>query len=153
MDVRKADPYLSYAMQDFAVPLGRSDREMRGDCHDRLLVRLREISESLGILKNVAENMSPGPFHNPQLTGDPAVAGGAPLKIVAGEAYSRIESSRGLLGCHVISDGSDRPARVHFRVPTLASLAVVPSVLVGARIEDLPVVLASLDLSLPEADR
>jgi NADH-quinone oxidoreductase subunit D len=73
--------------------------------------------------------------------------------VPAGEGYARIESARGLLGCHVVSNDTARPARVQFRTPTAAHLALIPELLTGIRVEDLPVLLLSLDLGLAEADR
>lgn len=148
MDVRRDHPYLTYKGLDFVVPQGPESGERGGDAHDRFLIRLREITESLGILRHVAETIPRGPYMG---AGLPSESGQA--VIPPGEAYSRVESARGLLGCHVISDGGPRPGRVQFRVPTLAALAAVPEILHGTRLEDLPIVLASLDLSIAEADR
>lgn len=153
MDVRRAFPYLNYPSQDFDVPVGRGEGGAVGDAHDRFLVRLREIGESLGILRHLAESMPAGDFLCPGVELDAATPETVALQIPPGEAYARIESSRGLLSCHVISDGGERPARVQFGVPSVAALAALPEVLKGIWIEDLPVVLSSLDISLAEADR
>jgi NADH-quinone oxidoreductase subunit D len=152
-DVRRAHPYLIYAEQDFEVPVGRGSGGIPGDAHDRFLVRLHEVSESLRILKHLAETIPQGPFLRPGIELDAGSPEAATFRVPRGEAYVRVESSRGLLGCHVVSDGGEKPARVQFRVPSLAGIAVIPRIIQGIWIEDLPVVLASLDLSLPEADR
>jgi NADH-quinone oxidoreductase subunit D len=151
-DVRKAHPYLSYKSLDFRVPTGRGTDGVAGDSHDRFLLRLLEMTESLEILKHVAETIPSGAFLNRQILPE-AGAEDYRIKVVSGEAYTRVESSRGMLSCHVISDGGARPSRVQFHTPTTASLMSLPEVLVGIRIEDLPVLLASLDLSIAEADR
>lgn len=144
-DVRKHSPYLGYKELDFEVPLGRGEGGTVGDVHDRLLLRLREISQSIEILKQTADRVPSGAFINEKL--------GRDYVIPAGEAYARIESARGLLGCHIVSDGKERPSRIQFRPPTLSNLLVLPHLVSGIRIEDLPVVLASLDLGIAEADR
>lgn len=145
-DIRKAHPYLGYETLDFEVPTGRGDGGgTPGDSHDRFLIRLREMTQSLEILKDAAESVPAGEYLNGKVDSIP--------QIPPGEAYARIESSRGLLGCHVVSDGGDYPVRVQFRSPTLAHLQAIPGLIQGIRIEDLPIVLASLDLSLAEADR
>lgn len=144
-DVRKDAPYLGYDRLDFIAPLGRGEGGVLGDVHDRFILRLREINESMEILKQLVDRIPGGQFlHAPVLKDYP---------VPAGEAYARIESSRGLLGCHVISDGKSGPSRVQYRVPTLASLMAIPYIAPGIRVEDLPVVLASLDLGIAEADR
>ncbi|MBI2711502.1 MAG: NADH-quinone oxidoreductase subunit D [Bdellovibrio sp.] len=144
-DVRKDAPYLGYSNLDFIAPLGRGEGGVLGDVHDRFLIRLREINESMEILKQVVERIPDGPFLHAPVGND--------YKVPAGEAYVRIESSRGLLGCHVVSDGKLKPGRVQYRVPSLANLMAVPLITPGVRVEDLPVVLASLDLGIAEADR
>jgi NADH-quinone oxidoreductase subunit D len=144
-DVRKDSPYLGYDELDFEIPLGRGEGGSIGDVHDRFLLRLREITQSMGILKQIAEALPLGDYINPDIEKGYVVP--------AGEAYSRIESSRGLLGCHVVSDGKPNPSRIQFRPPTLANLMAVIHLVPGIHIEDLPVVLSSLDLGIAEADR
>jgi NADH-quinone oxidoreductase subunit D len=144
-DVRKSDPYMGYDQLEFEIPVGRGEGGNVGDVHDRFLLRLREMTQSMEILKQLIEKLPTGEFLNEKYEKG--------FTIPAGEAYSKIESSRGLLGCHVISDGSEFPSRVQFRPPTLANLMAIPQLLQGTRIEDLPVVLASLDLGIAEADR
>ena len=144
-DVRKVSPYLGYDQLDFQVPVGQGEGGVIGDVHDRFLLRLREMSQSIEILKQLAESVPSGEFINSKLEKECIVP--------PGEAYSRIESSRGLLGCHVVSDGKANPNRVQFRTPTVGNLMAIPSLVTGIKLEDLPVVLASLDLGIAEADR
>ncbi len=144
-DVRKKFPYSGYDRLDFETPLGQGEGGVLGDVHDRFLIRLREITQSMEILKQLLDVVPSGEYVNRKLAKDSVVP--------PGEAYSRIESSRGLLGCHVVSDGGPSPSRVQFRSPTLANLLAIPQIVRGIRIEDLPVVLASLDLGIAEADR
>ncbi|HAR43835.1 MAG TPA: hypothetical protein DCS07_14570 [Bdellovibrionales bacterium] len=115
------------------------------DANDRFLLRLREIAVSTEILRQVAENISDGAFCSRKQ--------GQEIKVPAGEAYVRVESARGLLGCHVAADGGPMPARIQFRTPSHAHLAAIPELLSGTRLEDLPVVLSSLGLGVAEADR
>lgn len=140
LDVRRFHPYSGYDHVDFQVSAGTG-----ADCHERFLVRLREVSQSLEILKQALEYLPGGPFLEKGVDRE--------FSLKKGEAYSRVESARGLLGCHVVSDGGLRPARVQFRTPSTAVLSALPDVLAGQRLEDLPVVLASLDIGVAEADR
>jgi NADH-quinone oxidoreductase subunit D len=144
-DVRKAHPYLSYSSLDFEAPIGRAAEGTLGDVHSRFILRLREAAQSIEILKQASEKMPEGEFTSIKVDGE--------FRLPRGEAYARIESSRGLLGCHLVSDGGSKPARIQFRTPSSAALAVVPGLLCGARLEDLGPILASMDLSLAEADR
>jgi NADH-quinone oxidoreductase subunit D len=144
-DVRKAHPYTGYERFDFSAPVGLGEGGVAGDAHDRFIVRLREIAQSLEILKTAVEAIPDGEFAAMRVDRD--------FVVPTGEAYARVESARGLLGCHVVADGSDKPVRIQFRTPSVASLAAVPELIRGARVEDLPVILASLDLGIAEVDR
>ncbi len=144
-DVRKDMPYIGYDQFDFEIPLGRGEGGIVGDAHDRFLLRLREITQSMELLKQVSDHVPIGEFQNEKIDKEYIVP--------PGEAYARIESSRGLLGCHVVSDGSPCPSRIQLRTPSVANLLAIPQFVSGIRIEDLPVVLASLDLGIAEADR
>lgn len=141
LDVRKAHPYSGFERFDFDVPSETGG----GGAHGRFLMHLREIAQSVAILRQAAEKVPGGAFGIGKVEKEFAVP--------AGEGYARIESSRGLLGCHVVADGGTTPARVQFRTPTSAHLMLIPELLRGIRIEDLPVLLASLDLGMAEADR
>src|SRR3972149_464442 len=55
-DVRKAYPYSSYEDFDFEIPLGA-----KGDVYDRYLVRLKEMRQSIRIVKQAAEKLPDGP--------------------------------------------------------------------------------------------
>lgn len=144
-DLRKEDLDLGYRDVDFQVPVGRGEEGTVGDIHDRFLVRLREMSQSMEILKQFAEKVPSGPFFE--------VGGKGLGKVPFGEAYARVESARGVLGCHVVSDGSEKPCRIQFKSPSLNHLQALPSLVIGNRLEDFPVIIASLDIGLAEADR
>jgi NADH-quinone oxidoreductase subunit D len=149
-DVRKDSPYMGYDQLEFEVPVGRGEGGYLGDVHDRFLLRLRELTQSIEMLKQLAESVPEGEY---SLRKNNDGEHEKTMIIPSGEAYSRVESSRGILGCHLVSDGKDRPSRVQFRTPTVANLMSVSELVVGLRIEDLPVLLASLDLGISEADR
>ncbi len=144
-DLRKIQPYCGYEDFDFQTPLGRGDQSTLGSVHDRLLVRLREISQSVEILRQALEGIPAGNFSSLGPDAKPSVP--------KGEAYALVESARGELGCFVVSSGGPKPWRVQFRAPSRLHLQVLPLLLQGNRIEDVPYIVASLDLGLAEADR
>ena len=47
------------------------------------------------------------------------------FRVPPGQVYSAIESPRGELGAHVVSDGGTRPYRVHFRDPSFNNLQAI----------------------------
>ena len=75
------------------------------------------------------------------------------FKVPAGQVYQAIESSKGELGCHLVSDGGTRPYRLHFRDPGFHHLQSVPIMTEGGMLSDAVVVVASLDPVLGGVDR
>jgi NADH:ubiquinone oxidoreductase subunit D len=75
------------------------------------------------------------------------------LKVPAGESYAAVESPRGELGIHLVSDGGLTPYRMRLRSPAYFNLAVVDEALAGGLIADAIVTLGSLDIVLGEIDR
>ena len=78
---------------------------------------------------------------------------GLGFEVPAGEAYHAIEGSKGELGFYIISDGSERPFRVHVRGPSFVNLQALPRMVAGAMIADVVAVIGSLDIVLGEIDR
>jgi NADH-quinone oxidoreductase subunit D len=70
-----------------------------------------------------------------------------------GEAYARVESTRGEMGFYVVSQGETIPYRVKLRTASFSNLAALPEMVRGALIADLVVVFASLDVIMPDVDR
>ena len=74
-------------------------------------------------------------------------------RVPAGEAYACVEGPRGELGCNLVSDGSAKPWRVHFRSASLVMLQSVAALCNGVLIADLIAILASLDPNMGDCDR
>jgi NADH-quinone oxidoreductase subunit D len=75
------------------------------------------------------------------------------FKVPPGQAYSSVESPRGELGCHVVSDGGTRPMRVHLRDPSFINLQSMPAMSEGGMIADVIAAVASLDPVMGGCDR
>ena len=75
------------------------------------------------------------------------------LRPPVGEAYAAVESPRGELGIHLVSDGSDAPYRMRYRPPALYALQAGEALLPGSLIADAVVFMGSMDLILGEVDR
>ncbi|MFB4313714.1 NADH-quinone oxidoreductase subunit D [Actinomadura sp. 21ATH] len=75
------------------------------------------------------------------------------FRVPAGQAYVPIESPRGELAAHVVSDGGTRPFRVHFRDPSFTNLQAVPAMCEGGMIADVIAAVASLDPVMGGVDR
>jgi NADH-quinone oxidoreductase subunit D len=79
------------------------------------------------------------------------VTGG--LLVPAGQAYVPIESPKGELACHVVSDGGSKPFRVHMRDPSFNHLQSVPIQCEGGMIADIVVAVGSIDPVMGGVDR
>ena len=139
-DIRRAAPYGIYDRFEFDVITGRN-----GDIYDRYDVRLREIRQSLRILKQALRDLPDGSI----LAGKRAYL----IKPPAGEAYSRVENAKGELGFYVVSDGTMSPYRYHIRSPSFINLTALESMCLGHTIADAVANLGSLDIVLGEVDR
>ncbi|HEY0485788.1 MAG TPA: NADH-quinone oxidoreductase subunit D [Mycobacteriales bacterium] len=75
------------------------------------------------------------------------------FRVPAGQVYVPIESPRGELGFHVVSDGGTRPYRVHVREPSFVNLQAFPAMVEGGPIADAIASGASLDPVMGGVDR
>ena len=75
------------------------------------------------------------------------------FQVPAGQVYSAVESPRGELGVHVVSDGGTRPYRVHFRDPSFTNLQSVAAMCEGGQIADVIAAVASIDPVMGGVDR
>jgi len=141
-DVRKDDPYEVYSELEFDVPT-----RTESDARARLMIRRREVEESIRIIRQVIDRMPAGPVWN-------KLPNPLKWKVPAGDAYVRTESSKGEYAYYMVSDGGVRPYRVHVRgASTTHGVHILENLLVGQRIEDASQVMFSLDACPPEVDR
>jgi len=75
------------------------------------------------------------------------------FRVPAGQAYATIESPRGELAAHVVSDGGTRPYRVHLRDPSFTHLQSVAAMCEGGFVADLIPAIASIDPVMGGVDR
>jgi NADH-quinone oxidoreductase subunit D len=75
------------------------------------------------------------------------------FRVPAGQVYTAVESPRGELGCHAVSDGGTRPYRVHFRDPSFTNLQAVSVMSEGGLIADVIAAVASIDPVMGGVDR
>jgi NADH-quinone oxidoreductase subunit D len=109
-----------------------------------MFCRYNEMRQSLRIVRQCLEGMPEGDF-SAKL---PRV-----LRVPEGECYIPVESTRGEMGVHLYSDGSDKPYRMHYRPPTLYSLMTADLTLPGLFLADAIVTLGSFDFCFGEVDR
>jgi NADH-quinone oxidoreductase subunit D len=163
-DVRRANPYCGYERYQFDVPVGRV-----GDVYERYTIRMAEMRQSHGIARQALERLTPGPINvaDPKLVAPPKKLLKASMEalihhfklysegfsVPAGEVYQAIESPKGELGVYLVSDGGNRPYRVHYRAPSFVNLQALPRMVEGRLVADVIAVIGSLDIVLGEIDR
>jgi NADH-quinone oxidoreductase subunit D len=75
------------------------------------------------------------------------------FRVPPGQVYVAVESPRGVLGVHMVSDGGTRPFRVHFRDPSFTNLQSVAATCEGGMVADVIAAVASIDPVMGGVDR
>jgi len=75
------------------------------------------------------------------------------FRVPAGQVYAAVESPRGELGAHVVSDGGTHPYRVHFRDPSFNNLQSTAAMCEGGQVADVIASVASIDPVMGGVDR
>jgi membrane-bound hydrogenase subunit alpha len=142
-DVRQDQPYSAYAdLNVKAITPDIITGTVVGDVYDRIIVRLLEVKQAVGIIEECIERMPEGPIMSepkmPRL-----------LKLLtdaAGEGVGRVEAPRGEDIHYVrLEAGQSTLATWKVRAPTYVNLVAVPTILRGMQIADVPITFASLD--------
>ena len=179
-DLRKTQPYCGYETYEFEVPtqttsdaygrfLIRLDEMQQSlniveQCLDRLqpgpvMVEDKKIAwpaqlaigsdgmgNSLEHIRHIMGQSMEALIHHFKLVTEG-------FRVPPGQAYVAIEAPRGELGVHVVSDGSTRPYRVHFRDPSFNNLQAVPAMSEGGQVADVVAAVASIDPVMGGVDR
>jgi NADH-quinone oxidoreductase subunit D len=179
-DLRKTEPYLGYDTFDFEVPTDtRGDcwsrfvvkvSEMRESVRivEQVLDRLEPgpvmvddpkiawpaqlslgpdgMGNSLAHVQKIMASSMESLIHHFKLVTEG-------FRVPPGQVYTTVESPRGELGAHVVSDGGTRPYRVHFREPSFINLQSTAMLSVGGLIADVIASVASIDPVMGGCDR
>ncbi|MEM8549312.1 MAG: NADH dehydrogenase (quinone) subunit D, partial [Verrucomicrobiota bacterium] len=165
VDLRRDNPYLGYENYEFETFIGSV-----GDCYDRYLVRLWEMRESVKIVRQAIDKIPDGPWYAEDakkifappkdkiLTSMEELIQNFMLvtegpQMPEGEVYFEAENPKGVLGFFIHSKGGGVPYRMKIRSPSFCSLSILPYILPGMMMSDIPVVLGSLDFVMGECDR
>jgi NADH-quinone oxidoreductase subunit D len=166
-DLRKDEPYLSYADFDFKVCCAKA-----GDCFARYYVRLAEIRESLKIVEQALENLPSGPANiavderyalpdkkdvyrtiEGTITHFELMMANRGFVTPHEEIYCATEAPNGELGFYLAGDGRDAAYRARCRPPSYIHFAVFPHLIRGHTLSDVVAVLGSLNIIAAELDR
>lgn len=126
-DLRKLG-YAAYGNLDFEPVV-----EEAGDGYARMMVRCRELYQSLDLIRQAVRKMPAGPFAL-KVSGNPA-----------GEAFSRLEQPRGEVVYYVKGNGAKFLDRVRVRTPTFANIPPLLKMLQGCDFADVPLLVLTID--------
>lgn len=163
-DLRKSQPYEIYDKLDFDIPIGK-----HGDCYDRYLVRMEEMTQSVKIIRQCIAKIPAGPIK----TADKKVA--TPSReemkhsmeamihhfklfsegyhVPAGEVYAAVEAPKGEFGIYLVSDGTNKPYRCKIKAPGFNHLQGLDFMSRGHMLADIVSNIATLDIVFGEVDR
>jgi len=144
-DLRRDDPYGYYDELDWSVVT-----EPDGDNFARVLVRLREVEESMKILEQCADLLEQWPESDREIQSNvPRTLRPDPDR----EIYRAVESAKGELGIYIRSDGTETPARFKIRGPSFSHVQAHSAMAEGEMVADLVATLGSLDPIMGDVDR
>ncbi|MGG6297090.1 NAD(P)H-quinone oxidoreductase subunit H [Leptolyngbya sp. AN02str] len=162
-DLRKVDHYECYDELDWDVQW-----ETAGDCFARYLVRMREMRESVKIIRQALKALPGGPYENleaQRMNSGPKSEWNGPdyqfiskkipptFKIPKGENYVRLESGKGELGIYVIGEDNVFPGRFKIRAADFNNLQIFPHIIKGVKVADIVAILGSIDIIMGSVDR
>ncbi len=128
-DIRKIDPPFGiYKEFEFDEII-----EDEGDSLARTIVRIKEVLESIKIIKQILKIMPKKPIPKFSL-----------VQIPDGESVGRVEAPRGEL-FYFLKFKNNKIERAKIRTPTFASFKIVEKILLNREIGDIPVIVGSLD--------
>ena len=163
-DLRKSQPYDVYDRMEFEIPIGKN-----GDCFDRYLVRLREMRESISIIRQCIEQMPTGPIKtlNRKIAPPPRAEMKQSMEalihhfklytegyhVPKGEAYGAVEAPKGEFGVYIVADGTNKPYRARLRAPGFAHLQGLDFMTKGHMLADVVTIIGTMDIVFGEVDR
>ncbi|MEN8889433.1 NADH-quinone oxidoreductase subunit D [Celeribacter marinus] len=166
-DLRRSQPYECYDEFDFQIPVGKN-----GDCYDRYLCRMEEMTQSTSIIKQAIAKL-----RMPENQGDVLARGKLTppkrsdmktsmealihhfklytegFKLPAGEVYAAVEAPKGEFGVYMVSDGTNKPYRAKLRAPGFLHLQSMDHVASGHQLADVAAIIGTMDIVFGEVDR
>jgi NADH-quinone oxidoreductase subunit D len=163
-DLRKDRPYCGFDTYDWEVAV-----ETGCDCYARYLVRIKEMKESVKILRQALDRLPGGPVNvdDRKMLPPPREELDTSMEAVIhhfklftegyspppGDVYVAVESGRGENGCYIVSDGTHKPRRVKFRAASFVNLQALEHMAIGHMIADFIAIIGTADTILGDVDR
>jgi NADH-quinone oxidoreductase subunit D len=117
-----------------------------GDNWCRFYVRMREVAESIGLVRQALDRY-------PSAEGTYRVPFKLGTKLPRGEAYLETECPRGQMGFYIVGNDHGNPLRARAKSSSFCNLSVTSKLCEGCLIADIPAIVGSLDIVMGEIDR
>jgi NADH-quinone oxidoreductase subunit D len=128
IDVRRDHPYAAYDRVKWSVIT-----QEEGDVFAKAVVRILEMYESIGIIRQCLDAMPKGSID-------------AKVKdIPPGEGIGHAEAPRGEVFHYIRSDGTNSPVRHKIRAPTYMNFPTFRETVIGETVSDATIILAAID--------
>ena len=147
-DLRRDQPYSLYPELEFDVCVGQGEMGALGDCWDRYIVRMREMEESVKIIRQCIKMIPANGKENQYRVKLPRN-----FKPGAGEVYLEMENPRGVLGFYLESQGGPMAYRCKVRAATFCNLSVLNEIARDCLLADVPAIIGSIDVVMGQVDR
>jgi len=163
-DLRKSQPYEIYPELDFKVPVTKN-----GDCYDRYLIRMQEMRQSLFLILQSINLLTPGNYKST----DYKIS--SPLRaefkasmeamihhfkyysegiiVPTGETYTATEAPKGEFGVYLISNNTNKPYRCKIKAPGFGHLQALNVMSKNHLIADVVTIIGTQDIVFGEVDR
>lgn len=138
IDCRRDHPYAAYDRVEFDVIT-----ETGGDVWARIVVRMKEVFESISIIRQCLDKMPAGPIQAPIADELPAGRMG----------MSSVEAPRGEAHHFLVTGEGNRPRRWRVRAPTYQNLQGIPAMIKDQQLADMTISLGSIDPCFSCTDR
>jgi len=107
--------------------------ETAGDCYARTSVRIREVFQSIDLIRQCISLIPDGEI-KVKIVGNPS-----------GEYFTRLEQPRGEVLYYVKANGTKFLERFRVRTPTFANIPALLHTLKGCQLADVPVLILTID--------
>ncbi len=148
IDVRIDEPYAGYA--DLEMDYVTCEN---GDARDRLYIIVKEVDQSIGLIKQAIEKIREG-IEKGEMNPSKDHLIKMPKKLPAGESVRRIEWARGEILMHLVTqDKATSPYRLKIKTPSVNHTMMLENLLPGHTLSDIPLLYGSMHICQGDLDR
>lgn len=141
-DLRRTPGYLAYPELDWGEPVLGDQSDVSG----RFRQWVAEVRESTTLVRSAVELLA-------ATDGPVDVKLSKIIKVPDCEVWLELEGPLGLTGVHLVSRGGTTPWRFKLRTPTAANVNILQQAMIGARVDEMASVVASMGWTIGDLDK